>query len=1139
MTPRRLVLALLALAVLVAPGRGPRRAAADDGTPVDAGLAVEDLTPSRPGPLAGYAARFGTTHAGVHDPVRARALVVDDGATKVALVAVDLLGVTAEAKAAVLAKVAARGFTSATLLLAATHTHSGPGGLADVPLFRPMTGPFDRARFDEVTARIARAVERADDARAPARLALGATRAPGLQRNREQDGGPVDDRLGVLRVDGLDGTPRGLVVHFAAHPTILPASSRVVSAEWPGATCDALEARYPGAVAMVLQGALGDVAPTGVPGDGPAAVEAYGRRVAEHAVDAVEGARRLRAPRCSAHAATVTLPPTVAGPLLRRTAGSALAPGDRPRLRIATRAPAGGSPAAPPADDAVQTEVAVLGFAGPDGEPALELVAVPGEPTVACAAEALGPPGRGTTWAVACANDHLGYLTDRAAFRRGGYEASLDPVGPGAAAWLRDAIARTGAVGAAVPVTLPRPPRAAATHRLAVVRGATPYELGRAHGTALATEIFDLLRAAEPRLADEAGADALRRELTLAALATGRAPRDLVVPALVRAVRRLQRHVPPALLDEMEGVADGAGVPYDAILLENLFLTLAEQPDPAALLRLPVRCTNGFAAGPATTLGQAVVVSTLDWGLEDVLGPRTVVLVVDPPTGHPFVSVTWPGMVGVLRGMGAQGLAVTEESVACPDDSRADGVPVNLLLRDVLQHADGLADAVARVVAAPGTCGHHLLLADGHRRDARVVERSATRTSVRRPADGLLLGCDPTDAACFDGACDPRLPRADASGARRYAAWRPRLAALAGRLDAVRALDALAASDGVFGAGTLLACGFEPQTGRFWTATRGAALPDPVTGALALEAFDLDTLLGRDDRARFAPRGVGAAGVATGPSFPIGTVERVPVTLPSPRPSGVARNDLVEAAWFAPTRRPVLGALVQLPAWRERDLAAESLVAAGLASQGFGVLLLPLPWQANRAAPGVPPGEWTLSADLARTREAWAQGLADVARASAWLEARGVPPARQGIFGISLGGHVAAVALGAYPDRFRAGAFVLAGGGLEKVLDADEPHLRAAKAALAEKGVAPADLRALVEVLDPLGWANPARRADVFLVGARADELVPASRVEALATAWGGAEVLWLDGDHMGALREAPRILDGVVRHFRRAFGDR
>jgi dienelactone hydrolase len=228
--------------------------------------------------------------------------------------------------------------------------------------------------------------------------------------------------------------------------------------------------------------------------------------------------------------------------------------------------------------------------------------------------------------------------------------------------------------------------------------------------------------------------------------------------------------------------------------------------------------------------------------------------------------------------------------------------------------------------------------------------------------------------------------------------------------------------------------------------------------------------------------------------------------------------------------------VVLLPAWKERTLVFENLLASAVAGKGFAALLLPMPWQATRNADGVRPGDWTFSADLARTREAWMQGFADVAAASLYLERwRGVPTTRQGVFGVSLGGHVAACAYGAYPERFRAGVFVLAGGGLSTLLVDPPKGLRDLRFTL--DGATAEDVKALVGDLDPERWADPARKDGVFLVGAKADELVPARHVEILAKAYGGADVLWLEGGHYDGLKDVDRVLAAAVEHLKRCFG--
>src|SRR6266508_3884810 len=68
------------------------------------GMASVDITPPVGTPLGGYAARRGAPSTGVHDPITARALVLDDGAGPVAIVATDLIGTSAAIRRRVLEK---------------------------------------------------------------------------------------------------------------------------------------------------------------------------------------------------------------------------------------------------------------------------------------------------------------------------------------------------------------------------------------------------------------------------------------------------------------------------------------------------------------------------------------------------------------------------------------------------------------------------------------------------------------------------------------------------------------------------------------------------------------------------------------------------------------------------------------------------------------------------------------------------------------------------------------------------------------------------------------------------------------------------------------------------------------------------
>ena len=91
-----------------------------------AGMARVDVTPSTLGPMYGYANRKCGPANGVHDPLFAKAVVLANGDTRVAIVTLDL-GSMVSAK---LHKRAADELGIPLVLLASSHTHSAPAFLA-------------------------------------------------------------------------------------------------------------------------------------------------------------------------------------------------------------------------------------------------------------------------------------------------------------------------------------------------------------------------------------------------------------------------------------------------------------------------------------------------------------------------------------------------------------------------------------------------------------------------------------------------------------------------------------------------------------------------------------------------------------------------------------------------------------------------------------------------------------------------------------------------------------------------------------------------------------------------------------------------------------------------------------------------
>lgn len=381
-----------------------------------AGVARRVITPPEYMWMSGYGGRTEPADGKIHDLyVRVACLQPTAESAPYLFISLDLVGVPVKMSTKLSQEFAERYRTPReNVMFACSHTHCGPALDEDLSFMLAMNDDdWEQVReYQEfLNEQIRQTVQAAFADREPAALSFGNGKC-GFASNRRPPFGesPVDHDVPVLRIDGTDGTIRGIIFGYACHNTTL--GIQQWCGDYAGFAQLNLEDTYPDSVAMFFTGCGADQNP--LPRRTLELCEMYGRMLSLAVQGVVNG--KLQPLPATMEARFKTIPLEFATAPSRSEIEKKLAEGTRYEKSWAKNM------LADLEDDGqiglvYDYPVQVWQLGGK-----LTWIALGGEVVVDYSLRLKEEFGKGTTWVTGYANDVMAYIPSERVLKEGGYE---------------------------------------------------------------------------------------------------------------------------------------------------------------------------------------------------------------------------------------------------------------------------------------------------------------------------------------------------------------------------------------------------------------------------------------------------------------------------------------------------------------------------------------------------------------------------------------------------------------------------------------------------------------------------------------------------------------------------------------------
>ena len=145
-----------------------------------------------------------------------------------------------------------------------------------------------------------------------------------------------------------------------------------------------------------------------------------------------------------------------------------------------------------------------------------------------------------------------------------------------------------------------------------------------------------------------------------------------------------------------------------------------------------VGCTSFAVWGRESADSSLLMARNFDFYMGEEFAKNKLVLFEKPDSGYAYVSVTWPGMLGVVSGMNTQGLAVTinASKLEVPSSS---ATPISILVKSILQYASNIEEAEMIAASFKTFVCESILVGSANDGRAVIIEKTPSAMGIYSP----------------------------------------------------------------------------------------------------------------------------------------------------------------------------------------------------------------------------------------------------------------------------------------------------------------------------------------------------------------------------------------------------------------------